>query len=575
MNPIIEQIQLKKKFDSEILQIPETERKNYQEAFDEATTLEDKRSALEVLQERTEKTEKETSIDDIYFESKEKALDHLKNVLFPIITSKFRLFKTPKMKNDEYLVIDLDWLGIDDDRQSYAKTSDVVDRLASIGVPPKIFYTKVIDKDKTKDMPLDTLEEWRRSPETQASRLNGLDWVPAPKSQFIGSKFNTFRDLSIEPKPGVDTSEFFNHIKKNLCGNNEEIYEYVINWYAHMFQEPTQRPLSAIAFLSESEGIGKGILTDTIARLLGGNRNVNSTLTSKDTANFNTAVAGKLFLVWDESTFAGNHEQADFMKRLTTEQYLRVEPKNMDAYQIQNYSRVNITSNSVDSAVSETIGGRRWLIVECPSIIDPSHSQYLKELASKIGLNEPKVPGIPGYLNSIMHEFKTRDISKFDPAQIPKHSGAADSKLTNTYHKNSIYAFLCEWIRASDLTIYFPSIERSTDGSTTPSEMGISLTDKKIRFATFREAYEHSCRARYARPVGANILGKRLEQYGFTISPGAANIRYLNIPDPVALLTELKRSSRNDILVTPEQEEKLMAISRARADVFTLKTSRA
>ncbi|ALT76991.1 primase-helicase family protein [Paucibacter sp. KCTC 42545] len=303
------------------------------------------------------------AVEEKVFASKSEAMEFLSSTVFPMISSHFRLFKTSKLRQDEYIVINRDWL--DDARiyDTYASPFDVADRLASIGIPSTVHYFTQSSGGKSSVQKLNVLSMWRRDPQTQSGRLSTLQYIPGA-SDIVGYAFNTFKDVSVTAVPDVDLSIFLGHMQDNLCNGNTLHYEYLLNWLAHLVQHPSKRPMTAVSIIG-GQGTGKGIFIDFISRMLGGRRNCNTTTSPQDTKNFNTAIAGKLFVVFDEATFSGDHQQSDFMKKLVTEPYVRIEPKGIDAYEVENYVRCFITSNNMESAVPATIGARRWLIIEC------------------------------------------------------------------------------------------------------------------------------------------------------------------------------------------------------------------
>lgn len=496
---------------------------------------------VEVLQR-----DAEPSADSL-FASRGEALAFARAELFPKISACFRLFKTAKLRQDEYIVVNRDWLYDMDTYQTYSTDRDVLDRLASAGVPLYLSYSAPSDKGVKA---LEVLKAWRQDPMVQEQRLNSLEYIPGGPD-IVGHRFNTFKDVSVPAMSGVDMSFFLDHVRDNLCNGNVAYFEYLMKWLAHLVQTPAHRPLTGIAIIGD-QGTGKGIFIDFIARMLGGRRNCNTTTSAKDTKSFNTAVGSKLLVVFDEATFSGDHEQSDFMKKLVTEPYVRIEPKGIDAYEVENYARCFITSNNMESAVPADIGARRWLIIECRSM--QGKSDWLRDLANKIGNNGEQHPdAVPYFVNGFKHYLTTLDLRTFNPQDLPLQDTGMETKIHNHYKRDSVYAFLCEWLKAPELTLYRHK-KLLVDGTPIDSDEAVPWSDE-VRFGDLYAVYEEMCRDAHGKAIGRNRIGAHLERYGLTSFSKGQNVRFVRLPHPLRVLTKLRESSRFDALVSSEQEQ--------------------
>lgn len=484
--------------------------------------------------------------DQTVFENKEAALKYLREKVFPQISANFRLFKTAKLRQDEYIVVNRDWLHGNDTFQTYGTDRDVNDRLLSAGLPASVVYWPAVGaKTPAK---LGVLAAWRRQPETQDGRLNTLEYIPGA-SDIVGHAFNTYKDVSVEAMPGIDVSIFLTHIRDNLCSGNVAYYEYLINWLAHLVQRPAERPLTGVSIIG-GQGTGKGIFIDCIARMLGGRRNANTTTSAKDTKSFNTAVGSKLLVVFDEATFSGDREQSDFMKKLVTEPFVRIEPKGIDAYEVANYARCFITSNNMESSTPADIGARRWLIIECRNNLD---QRELAALATAIGNNGDDKPGaIKHFANGVKHHLQQVDLTDFNPQLLPDQDTGMQTKIHNHYKQDPVYAFLVEWLRSPGLTLHRSVVERWDDEFI---EREKPLTwDDELLFADVYAVFSEMSKEAHARVIGKNRIGVELERFGIELVSKGGNIRYMKLPDPMAMLVVLRAASRFDKLVSPEQE---------------------
>jgi len=480
------------------------------------------------------------------FASQEAAVKYLREAVFPAVSKNFRLFKTAKLAQDEYIVVNRDWLLGNDNFQSYATDRDVNDRLQAAGIPTQVMHYPFEGAKSPKK--LSVLSAWRQQAETQAGRINTLEYVPGA-ADIVGHAFNTFKDVSVPAMEGIDVSPFITHMHDNLCNGNAAYFEYLTRWLAHMVQKPAERPLTGISIIG-GQGTGKGIFIDVIARMLGGRRNANTTTSAKDTKSFNTAIGSKLLVVFDEATFSHDHEQSDFMKKLVTEPFVRIEPKGIDAYEVQNFARCFITSNNMDSSTPADIGARRWLIIECKNDID---RDALTALATLVGNNGEDKPGaVKHFVNGVKQYFAGLDITEFNPQQLPDQDTGMSNKISNHWRQDPVYAFLVEWLRAPMLTFYRSAVE-SFDGVQTETERPIQWEDR-VLFADVYAVFSDMSKEMRTQVIGKNRIGAELHRFGIELFSGAQNVRYIRLPSPGAMLGMLRKTSRFDKLVSAEQE---------------------
>lgn len=115
--------------------------------------------------------------------------------------------------------------------------------------------------------------------------------------------YNLWNGFPIEPKEG-DWS-LIQEIVWNLSGRNEEVYEYILNWSAHLFQKPYEKHGVMIIFSSELEGVGKDTYCDyVLGRLLGrecyyGSKDAENQIFGK----FNSHLANKLLVKIEEMEY--------------------------------------------------------------------------------------------------------------------------------------------------------------------------------------------------------------------------------------------------------------------------------
>ncbi len=486
------------------------------------------------------------------FISADEAYAFLRAEVFPLISSYIRLFKTSQGRQDEYMLIRP--LNPEDESiftpSAYRNDRDIIDMLISVEVPPHVRYFGFTNGGSAHIEKITVLSEWRKESSVQRSRLTGLCYWPGGEPVIEG-RLNTYRDVSVAAEAQPDQralDDMLHHIRHNICSGRDEYADYLIKWLAHMVQYPAIRPKTAIAVIGD-QGTGKGIFIDFLKQMLGGDRNCNTTASSTDTKAFNVALANKLFVVFDEATFAGDRQQSDFMKKLVTEARIRVEPKGIDAYEVENFVRVFITSNNMTSAVPAGIGARRWLIIECRNDVDAA---WLKTLATKVGNNGLVDGAVKGYASWFKHYLQTMILDGFDPLALPLQDTGFDTKLNVLYREDPIKAFLWEWLRADGLTLYRQRHTRE-NGETIEYDAALKW-EREVLFADFYAVFEEHCKASFAVLPGRNRIKELMHPYGATSVRRAGGRSHILLPQPAECLKILRKSARFDNPISEEQE---------------------
>lgn len=175
-------------------------------------------------------------------------------------------------------------------------------------------------------------------------------WKPFAVSKYTGDY----------EKDEIGLQKFLNHIKI-LCGNEEKVAEYIVQWFAQMFQFPAVKTI-APTFISE-EGAGKGTLLELLGYLMGGKKIIESTKPSRDVwGNFNSAMSNSFFINLNEMCKKEAQEAEGQIKGLITDANLMINKKNQDTYEIQSFHRFLITSNNEDP-INTKKGDRRNVII--------------------------------------------------------------------------------------------------------------------------------------------------------------------------------------------------------------------
>lgn len=243
---------------------------------------------------------------------------------------------------------------------------------------------------------------WLESPERR--QYEGIIFCPGLD---VPGYFNMYRGLAIKPKPG-DWSLFSDHIFSVICNGNQDVYNYVIAWLAHLFQCPgKERPGTAIV-LRGRMGTGKGCFASQIGAILGSHY-LHIAHQRQLTGNFNNHLKDALFVFVDEGIWAGDKQAEGALKAMISESQLAIEPKGKDVFMVHNFIRLLIATNN-DWAIPAGLEERRFLVLDVNEGRIQDH-KYFAELVEQMD---------NGGREAMLHDLLQLEISGFNLREAPK-----------------------------------------------------------------------------------------------------------------------------------------------------------
>jgi len=227
--------------------------------------------------------------------------------------------------------------------------------------------------------------------------------------------YNLWRGFAYDAVPG-DCSLYLQHIKENVCNNNEEHYSYLIQWLARAVQQPASAGEVSIV-LQGGKGTGKGWFARTFGRLFG--RHFMHIANAKHlVGNFNAHLQDCVCLFADEAFFAGDKQHESVLKRIVTEDTLNIEKKGYDVEDTPNFIHMIMASN--DAHVIRATGDeRRYFMLQM--------GEGKKQNAKFFGaLNKQMEDG--GY-EALLFHLQSIDISQYQVRNVPQTDALQEQKL--------------------------------------------------------------------------------------------------------------------------------------------------
>ena len=260
-------------------------------------------------------------------------------------------------------------------------------------------------------VPVPILEVWIKH---QNSRIYKGGVTFNPKGNTPPDMYNLWNGYSIKPLDGsCETITSF--LKEVICSNNEEHYQYLINWLARAIQKPGEVGEVALV-LQGKRGVGKTTIGEMMRRIFGNNYIL---IDSPDllTRNFNSHLRECVFAVADESVFAGDRKANEKLKNQITSGTMNLELKGVDIKIVPSYLTLVIISNS-EHIIATAEDERRYFALEV-SDCHMQDTEYFKALYQAINGDE-----MCRFFNMMME----MDLFQFDHRAVPTTQALANQK---------------------------------------------------------------------------------------------------------------------------------------------------
>lgn len=231
----------------------------------------------------------------------------------------------------------------------------------------------------------------------------------------VADAFNLWRGFACEAKPG-SCELFIQHVHDNVCGGNEQHFEYYMNWMARAVQKPDSPGEVAIVMRGRM-GTGKSFAVKAFGSLWG--RHFLQVSDSKHlVGSFNAHLRDCVVLFGDEAFYAGDKKHEAILKTMVTEETIMIEGKGVDAEAAPNYVHLMMASNS-DWVVPAGTDERRFFVLDVGDK-QMQNKDYFKAIRAELD---------SGGREALLHLLMTRDLSGFDVRQFPKTEALQEQKL--------------------------------------------------------------------------------------------------------------------------------------------------
>jgi hypothetical protein len=338
----------------------------------------------------------------------------------------------------------------------------------------RLKYDEIVDKKG--EICIETLPFLKRYFEDEDMEVKDETGIYPPGLKCPDNYYNMWRPFDMELvedyTEDITAIPFIKNHIKILCGNDEGVTDYFINWIAQMIQYPAIKSVCPI-FISK-EGAGKGTLLQLITKMIGDSKFFQTTQPSRDVwGEFNGLMADAFLVNLDELSKKETLESEGRIKGLITEPTIKINIKGVTQFPVQSFHRFIITTNN-EEPISTSKDDRRKFIVRCSDELIGDKVYFNKFYEKLSDIN---------FLKTCYEYFKSiPKMNRFDSIPIPVTEYHSELKeMSENIIERWVKNFTQENYNRIDVELQFKSVyEKFTDWI---SSNGITYSCNAIQFS--------------------------------------------------------------------------------------------
>lgn len=254
-------------------------------------------------------------------------------------------------------------------------------------------------------------EVWLKSPKRRSYK--GIIFDPAKPGEINGY-YNLWKGFKKEPIKG-DASKYWDHVRENICSNDENAYRFVRKWLAFIFQHPDKVHTALV--LCGSQGVGKNSFVEPLGILLGTHYVLLSSL-AELVSNFNFHLKNAVIIHANEALWGGDKRDIGTIKAMITEQTCLIEGKGKDRIMVRNFKHFLFSSNE-EWPVHLDRDDRRFFVLRV-SEAHKEDDEYFAAIQQE--LNQ-------GGYEALLYDLLNEDFIGFNPRKFPHSIEAFSIKM--------------------------------------------------------------------------------------------------------------------------------------------------
>lgn len=219
------------------------------------------------------------------------------------------------------------------------------------------------------------VEMWLESKKRRTVNLEDVVFDPTGKARY--PKLNLYRGLAIEPS-GEGSCDKLIELLAYLCGDDPNVFEWVLKWLAYPLQHPGAKMHTALVFAGKQR-VGKNLFFGVVRDIYGQHGGLITQRELED--KFNLWLSAKLFLIANEvvtRSEMGHH--TGFLKHLITENEIWINRKMRDARMEENHVNLVFFSNEIQPLHLDADDGR-YVVIRTPPKRD---KEFYREVMDEV-----------------------------------------------------------------------------------------------------------------------------------------------------------------------------------------------
>ncbi|EGW22142.1 DUF5906 domain-containing protein [Methylobacter tundripaludum] len=273
----------------------------------------------------------------------------------------------------------------------------------------------------------DIPKRWQESKQRRIVRPDEVGFDPTEKDKNITC--NVWDGFPTTPIDG--NCDRLLDLLMYMCAdekNSDAVYNWVLRWLAYPLQHPGAKMKTTIV-IHGPQGTGKNLFFDVILGIYGKYGRIIDQSAIED--KFNDCFGGKLFMLADEVVARSDlYHIKNKLKGLITGDRIRINPKNMAAYEEANHVNLVFLSNERMPVVLDQ-DDRRHQVIWTPAKLGPD---FYKEIALEID---------NGGAEALHYYLVNLPLGDFNPHTKPLMTAAKQD--LQDLSKDSIIRFYDEW----------------------------------------------------------------------------------------------------------------------------------
>lgn len=249
---------------------------------------------------------------------------------------------------------------------------------------------------------------WAEHPDKSMVRVTEVGFDPAGTDPNI--RCNLWSGWPTTPRAG--NCQNLLDLLRYMCAADsrpEELYQWVLRWLAYPIQHPGAKMKTTLV-IHGPQGTGKNMFFEAIMSIYGRYGRVIDQSAIED--KFNDWASRRLFLIADEVVARSDlYHIKNKLKAFITGEWIRINPKNMAAYEERNHVNMVFLSNEAMPVVLEE-DDRRHAVIWTPEKLSPEFYAAVKA--------EIEAGGIAALHHYLLH----LDLGSFNSATLPPMTDA-------------------------------------------------------------------------------------------------------------------------------------------------------